>query len=59
MTEAVFNNPEAYQKVVDRIPLGRAGEPEDYTGAVLYLVSDSANLVTGTTILVDGGWTIE
>jgi len=59
MTEAVFNDPEAYQKVVSRIPLGRAGEPEDYTGAVLYLASDSANLVTGTTILVDGGWTIE
>lgn len=59
MTEAVFNDPEAYQKVIERIPLGRAGEPEDYTGAVLYLASDSANLVTGTTLLIDGGWTIE
>ncbi len=59
MTEAVFNDPEAYQKVVSRIPLGRAGEPEDYTGAVLYLASDNANLVTGTTLLIDGGWTIE
>lgn len=59
MTEAVFSNPEAYQKVVSRIPLGRAGEPEDYCGAVLYLASESANLVTGTTILVDGGWSLE
>ena len=59
MTEAVFSNPEAYKKVLSRIPLGRAGEPEDYTGAVLYLASDSAGLVTGTTILVDGGWTLE
>ncbi len=59
MTEAVFSNPEAYKKVVSRIPLGRAGKPEDYTGAVLYLASDSAGLVTGTTILVDGGWTLE
>ncbi|WP_274377519.1 SDR family oxidoreductase [Desulfotruncus arcticus] len=32
------------------------GMPEDVTGAVLYLASDSANLITGHTLLVDGGW---
>ena len=42
-----------------RIPLGRVGRPEDVTGAVLYLASDAAALVTGTSLLVDGGWTAQ
>jgi NAD(P)-dependent dehydrogenase (short-subunit alcohol dehydrogenase family) len=36
--------------------VGRLGKPEDVTGAVLFLVSDAAQYVTGTTIIVDGGW---
>jgi NAD(P)-dependent dehydrogenase (short-subunit alcohol dehydrogenase family) len=42
-----------------RIPLGRVGRPEDVTGAVRYLASDAAALVTGTSLLVDGGWTAQ
>jgi NAD(P)-dependent dehydrogenase (short-subunit alcohol dehydrogenase family) len=45
--------------VEQRIPLGRVGRPEDVTGAVLYLASEAAALVTGTSLLVDGGWTAQ
>ena len=51
---------EAFRKsVVDRIPLGRVGEPMDVAGAVVYLASPAASLVTGTTLVVDGGWTAQ
>jgi NAD(P)-dependent dehydrogenase (short-subunit alcohol dehydrogenase family) len=42
-----------------RIPLGRVGHVDDVTGAVVYLASDAAALVTGTSLLVDGGWTAQ
>jgi NAD(P)-dependent dehydrogenase (short-subunit alcohol dehydrogenase family) len=42
-----------------RIPLGRIGHVEDVTGAVVYLASEAAALVTGTSLLVDGGWTAQ
>jgi 2-deoxy-D-gluconate 3-dehydrogenase len=42
--------------IIGRIPAGRLGKPDDVTGAVLFLVSDAAQYVTGTTIVVDGGW---
>ena len=44
--------------VVSRIPLGRIGEPSDVAGVVLFLASGAASLMTGTTLLVDGGWTL-
>jgi NAD(P)-dependent dehydrogenase (short-subunit alcohol dehydrogenase family) len=43
--------------VLSRIPLGRIGEPMEVAGAVVYLASPAASLVTGTTLLIDGGWT--
>lgn len=42
-----------------RIKLGRLGQVEDLMGAVVYLASDAAGLVTGTSLLVDGGWTAD
>lgn len=45
--------------VTSRIPWGRLGEPKDVVGAVLFLVSDAADLVTGSTLLIDGGWTAQ
>jgi NAD(P)-dependent dehydrogenase (short-subunit alcohol dehydrogenase family) len=45
--------------VQGRIPLGRLGRVEDVTGAVVYLASDAAALVTGTSLRVDGGWTAQ
>ena len=51
---------ESFKKfVTSRIPWGRLGQPEDVVGAVLFLVSDSADLITGTTLLIDGGWTAQ
>jgi NAD(P)-dependent dehydrogenase (short-subunit alcohol dehydrogenase family) len=44
---------------VKRIKLGRLGQVEDLMGAVVYLASDASALVTGTSIVVDGGWTAE
>ena len=46
-------------EVERRIPLGRVGRVEDVTGAVVYLASPAAALVTGTSLLVDGGWTAQ
>jgi NAD(P)-dependent dehydrogenase (short-subunit alcohol dehydrogenase family) len=46
-------------EVERRIPLGRVGRVEDVTGAVVYLASQAAALVTGTSLLVDGGWTAQ
>jgi NAD(P)-dependent dehydrogenase (short-subunit alcohol dehydrogenase family) len=44
-------------EVEAQIPLGRLGQPEDVAAAVVYLASDAAALVTGTSLRVDGGWT--
>ena len=50
----------AFKKfVTSRIPWGRLGLPKDVVGAVLFLVSDSADLITGSTLLIDGGWTAQ
>jgi NAD(P)-dependent dehydrogenase (short-subunit alcohol dehydrogenase family) len=45
------------QDLLSRIPVGRVGEPVDVAGAVVFLASPAASLVTGTTLLIDGGWT--
>jgi NAD(P)-dependent dehydrogenase (short-subunit alcohol dehydrogenase family) len=44
-------------EVAERIPLGRFGTPEDVARAILFLASDDAAYITGTTLVVDGGWT--
>jgi NAD(P)-dependent dehydrogenase (short-subunit alcohol dehydrogenase family) len=43
--------------IISRIALGRVGVPVDVTGAVIFLASPAASLITGTTLLIDGGWT--
>jgi len=48
---------ELRQDVISRIPLGRIAEAEDVVGAVIYLASPASEMVTGHTLLVDGGWT--
>jgi len=57
-TESSLANPEFRADVVERIAaLHRIGEPMDVAGAVVFLASKAASLITGETILVDGGWT--
>jgi NAD(P)-dependent dehydrogenase (short-subunit alcohol dehydrogenase family) len=46
-----------YESIVDRIPLGRIGTPQDVMGAVLFLVSPASDFIMGQTIYVDGGVT--
>jgi 2-deoxy-D-gluconate 3-dehydrogenase len=57
LTRPMFEDPAFREEVLSRIPLGRIGKPEDIAGAVVYLASPAADLVTGHTLLVDGGWT--
>jgi NAD(P)-dependent dehydrogenase (short-subunit alcohol dehydrogenase family) len=57
-TESYLADPEIHSDVVERIAgLHRIGEPMDVAGAVIFLASSAASLVTGETILIDGGWT--
>ena len=57
MSEPMLKNTEFHDLVVSSIALGRIGEVEDIMGAVVYLASDASNLVTGSALMVDGGWT--
>ena len=57
LTEATFADPERRAWVEGMIPLGRVGRVEDVMGAVAYLASDASALVTGSALMVDGGWT--
>lgn len=58
LTSSTLSRPEWAAELLSRIPLGRFGDPEDIAGAVCYLLSDAARLVTGHTLTVDGGYTI-
>lgn len=58
-TEQTFDNPERVKWIEQKIKLGRTGVVEDIMGAVLYLASDASSLVTGTSMLIDGGWTAD
>jgi len=59
MTRPGLADPSIRDWVLSKIKLGRVGQVEDLMGAVVYLASDAASLVTGTSLLVDGGWTAE
>jgi NAD(P)-dependent dehydrogenase (short-subunit alcohol dehydrogenase family) len=59
LTTQTFDDPERAAWVRGKIKLGRIGEVEDIMGAVVYLASKASSLVTGTSLLVDGGWTAD
>ncbi len=56
-TKKVFENPEKNAWIMSNIKLDRAGEVEDIMGAAVYLASEASSMVTGTSIVIDGGWT--
>ena len=55
-TEALRNDPVRSRSILDRIPAGRWGEPDDFKGPVVFLASDASNYIHGTILTVDGGW---
>jgi len=59
MTRPYFEVPGFKDTVLSKIALGRLGQVEDIMGAVAYLASDASALVTGTSLVVDGGWTAQ
>jgi NAD(P)-dependent dehydrogenase (short-subunit alcohol dehydrogenase family) len=56
-TEEYLANEETKKMVLSKIALGRIGDPKDVANAVLFLASPAAALITGTTLMIDGGWT--
>ncbi|KIY67437.1 NAD-binding protein [Cylindrobasidium torrendii FP15055 ss-10] len=56
MNTALINNPTRARQILERIPQGRWGTPEDFEGAVVYLASRASDYVSGEDLLVDGGW---
>ncbi len=59
MTERRRSDPAQYQRMLARIPLGRYGQPDEVAYGVLYLASDESAFVTGSELVIDGGWTAQ
>ena len=55
-TQALRDDPERSASILARIPQGRWGSPDDFKGPAVFLASEAASYVNGTTLLVDGGW---
>jgi NAD(P)-dependent dehydrogenase (short-subunit alcohol dehydrogenase family) len=57
MSKEVLADPVIQKALIEPVPLGRLGAPEDLVGIVLYLASDESNWTTGQSFIVDGGHT--
>jgi NAD(P)-dependent dehydrogenase (short-subunit alcohol dehydrogenase family) len=58
LTASTLDLPEWAAELLGRIPLGRFGEPEEIADAVTFLLADTASMITGQTLVIDGGYTI-
>jgi len=56
MTASMLTHPEFHDWVIQKIALGRIGQPEEIMGAVVFLASSASSLVTGSALMLDGGW---
>jgi NAD(P)-dependent dehydrogenase (short-subunit alcohol dehydrogenase family) len=59
LTKPFFEDPAFKASVLSKIKLGRIGKVEDLMGAIVFLASDASALMTGTSIIIDGGWTAD
>lgn len=59
LTRPFFENETFRQEVLTKIKLGRIGQMDELTGAIVFLASDASRLMTGSALIVDGGWTAE
>lgn len=55
-TTEIFSDKDRRQRMLQRIPMGRFGNPEDLAGAAVFLASDASSYITGQMLMVDGGW---
>lgn len=55
-TQALQDNKERHDSILERIPAGRWGEPQDFAGPIVFLASNASNYLNGTIVTVDGGW---
>jgi len=59
MTRPFLADAAFMQSVVQKIKIGRLGQVEDLMGAILFLASDASAMMTGSALMIDGGWTAE
>jgi NAD(P)-dependent dehydrogenase (short-subunit alcohol dehydrogenase family) len=59
MTQPFFENEEFRRRTLSKIKLGRLGQPSDIIGAAIFLASDASSLMTGSSLIIDGGWTAD
>jgi NAD(P)-dependent dehydrogenase (short-subunit alcohol dehydrogenase family) len=57
LTKGMFDDPAFKQSVISKIALGRIGQIEEVMGSVVFLASEASSLVTGSALMLDGGWT--
>lgn len=56
LNEALIDNPERNKAILERIPAGHWGRPDDFKGAVVFLASTASDYMSGHTMVIDGGW---